>query len=340
MEKQKIIKNEMAKNEKEMIVYVTNYYDKKIEDNKIIINDNFELLEKIGNGSFWSVNKIKRKLLSSKGEVIDNNYYVFKKGNLNKKIINFNEKEIECRIGVKEYNILKEICHPNISRLYECIIDENKNKIILVMEYCDLGSLMISKSKDNYDYYEYNKNVMEYLWKKYNKNKNIPNIFSYKINEQKDFFEKITFEILIQLISALKYLKNKLIAHLDIKPENILIKNIDNEDNNNYVKLSDFSISKKIPSENSKIEFFGGTPIFNPPEIEVEEEIDPFKYDIYTLGATIYSFLFNDFNFSEIKNTHNEINNKKLAKILLLTLEPNFYNRASINQIEDIILSD
>ena len=87
MEKQKIIKNEMAKNEKEMIVYVTNYYDKKIEDNKIIINDNFELLEKIGNGSFWSVNKIKRKLLSSKGEVIDNNYYVFKKGNLNKKII-------------------------------------------------------------------------------------------------------------------------------------------------------------------------------------------------------------------------------------------------------------
>ena len=98
----------MAKNEKEMIVYLTNYYNKKIEDNKIIINDNFELLEKIGNGSFWSVNKIKRKLLSSKGEVIDNNYYVFKKGNLNKKIINFNEKEIECRIGVKEYNILKE----------------------------------------------------------------------------------------------------------------------------------------------------------------------------------------------------------------------------------------
>ena len=27
----------MAKNEKEMIVYVTNYYDKKIEDNKIIM---------------------------------------------------------------------------------------------------------------------------------------------------------------------------------------------------------------------------------------------------------------------------------------------------------------
>ena len=63
MENQKIIKNEMAKNEKEMIVYLTNYYNKKIEDNKIIINDNFELLEKIGNGYFFLFNKIKRKLL-------------------------------------------------------------------------------------------------------------------------------------------------------------------------------------------------------------------------------------------------------------------------------------
>ena len=339
MENEKIIKNEMAKCEKDMIVYFTSHYNEKIEDNKIIINDNFEVLEKIGEGSYWKVIKVKRKLLSSKGEVIENNYYVFKKGVLNKKIINFNEKDKECRIGVKEYKILKEICHPNIARLYECIIDNTLNKIILVMEYCDLGALMISKKKENTEYYEYNNKVMKYLWKKYEGEKKIPENFSYEYNEQKEFFEKASYEMLIQLVSALKYLKNKLIAHLDIKPENILIKTVENEDNDNFMKLSDFSISKKIPSENSKIEFYGGTPIYNPPEIENEEEIDPFKYDIYTLGATIFTFLFNKFNFSEIKNLQNVISNQKLYKILYITLEPDFSIRASINQIEEIILN-
>lgn len=59
---------------------------------------------------------------------------------------------------------MRRINQKNIARLYECIIDESLDKIVFVMEYCDLGQLM--KYNDDETGYEYNKNLIIFLLKK------------------------------------------------------------------------------------------------------------------------------------------------------------------------------
>ena len=79
------IKQNYAQNENEMKVYLTKFYNKEIINEKKIINKNYIIFETIGKGSFWTVKKVKRNLISKEGKLLDNNYYVFKKGQLNKK---------------------------------------------------------------------------------------------------------------------------------------------------------------------------------------------------------------------------------------------------------------
>ena len=83
-----------------------------------------------------------------------------------------------------EVNIMEQLSHPNIITLLEVIDRPDSNKIYLVLEYMDKGSL-----------YE---------------NSPVPE------NQAKDFF--------IQILTALEYLHETLhIVHQDIKPQNILI---------------------------------------------------------------------------------------------------------------------
>ena len=338
---QNLIKQNYATNENEMKVYLTKNYKKEIINNKTIINNNYIIYEKIGKGSFWTVKKVKRNLISKEGKLLDNNYYVFKKGELNKKIFlfddDFNNNNKENRIGLREFNLLKNICHKNISRLFECIIDKNKNKIVFVMEFCDLGSLM--KIKENE--YEYNLILMKFLYEKIFKknNEKIFEIDNFLYENYKEFFEFVAYEIFNQLINALFYLHiNKKIAHLDIKPDNILFKSYDlNEEKNNYIKLSDFSNSLKFNDLNEKINYLNGTPAFLPPETEEIEKFSPFKCDIFTLGASIYTFLFNSLEFKNYKEKIECINNIKLKNLLENSLNFDPEKRFDIIELKKLL---
>lgn len=42
---------------------------------------------------------------------------------------------------VSEVNILRGLSHPNIVKYYDRIIDKQKAKIFIIMEYCDGGDL-------------------------------------------------------------------------------------------------------------------------------------------------------------------------------------------------------
>jgi len=52
---------------------------------------------------------------------------------------------------VSEVNILRELQHPNIVRYYDRLIDREKSKIFIVMEYCkggDISTLIKNSRKE------------------------------------------------------------------------------------------------------------------------------------------------------------------------------------------------
>lgn len=62
------------------VVLMTYGYEKEKVNGKKLINGNFEILEKIGEGSFWTVFKVERSVID---EFIDQkSYHVFKEGKL------------------------------------------------------------------------------------------------------------------------------------------------------------------------------------------------------------------------------------------------------------------
>jgi len=62
-------------------VLMTYGYDKEKLNGKKIVNGNFEILEKLGEGTFWTVYKVERSVIN---ESINNkSLHVFKEGNLN-----------------------------------------------------------------------------------------------------------------------------------------------------------------------------------------------------------------------------------------------------------------
>ena len=84
-----------------------------------------------------------------------------------------------------------------------------------------------------------------------------------------------------QLLEALNFLHCKGIAHLDIKPSNILV------DKHGRVKLIDFGLSRRFGKEETCF-CFKGTKLFKAPEYFLKKPFDPFKADIWALGLTIY----------------------------------------------------
>ena len=95
-----------------------------------------------------------------------------------------------------EINILKEINHPNIIKLYE--VKETTQFSYLLMELCNGGGLS---------------DCLEYYQKKY----------------KKPFTEEIVQYLMKQIVSGINYLHEKNILHRDIKLDNILV-NFDSDE--------------------------------------------------------------------------------------------------------------
>ena len=149
-----------------------------------MILDEFTLVKKIANGTYSEI------------------YLTSKQGSKEK----YATKKIEIEMFTKnpkaksyldnEINILKEINHPNIVKLYD--IKDTSQYIYLVTEYCNGGGLS---------------DCLE----------------EYQKRNNKPFPENIVQYIMKQIVSALSYLHNKKILHRDIKLDNILV-NFDKEE--------------------------------------------------------------------------------------------------------------
>ena len=142
-----------------------------------------------------------------------------------------------------ELEVLRQADHPNIVKCYNYL--SNDTFAILVLEDCALGNLC--------DYIE----------------KNGPLKGAFLMKGVKDIFD------------SLEYLHSRQIAHLDLKPQNILI------DIHGRLKLSDFGISKQFIDDQLS-NFAGGTKFFMAPEIFSKKMYDPFKADVWSLGVTLF----------------------------------------------------
>lgn len=101
--------------------------------------------------------------------------------------------------------------------------------------------------------------------------------------------EDEAISIVKQIANALSEIHEEKVLHLDIKPDNIVLKT--NDHGETYPVLIDFGISKHFDSNNkptSSLGAKGASPGYAPQEQYADvTEFSP-KYDIYALGAVLY----------------------------------------------------
>jgi calcium/calmodulin-dependent protein kinase I len=149
----------------------------------------------------------------------------------------------------REIQIMKKLNHPNILKLYE--VYEDDEQFYLVME--------LVKGKELFD----------------------------KIVERGMYSERDAANIILQVVSAVRYLHENGIAHRDLKPENLLSAG---EEENEIVKIADFGFSKSFADEGEKLMTSCGSPGYVAPEILTAESYDK-SVDMWSVGVIIYILL-------------------------------------------------
>ncbi|KAF1997853.1 G2-specific protein kinase-like protein nimA [Amniculicola lignicola CBS 123094] len=223
-------------------------------------DEKYDVLEKIGHGSFGIIRKVKRK---SDGYI------------LCRKEISYSKMSAKEREQLQaELSILKELHHPNIVAYFERDHIKQSQDLHLYMEYCGNGDLgrVIRDLK--------NKNQLaeeEFIW----------SIFSqivsalYRCHYGED--PPAAGQNVLGLGAHAKPGNGKgkpMILHRDLKPENIFL------GNDNSVKLGDFGLSKILQSHDFASTYVG-TPFYMSPEICKAEQYT-LHSDIWALGCIMY----------------------------------------------------
>lgn len=145
-----------------------------------------------------------------------------------------------------------------------------------------------------------------------------------------------------QIIQGVEYLHQNNVAHLDLKPENILI------GNDFELKICDFDLSYR---EGDKHIFSEGTPFFGAPELSTRNCKNPYKADIYSMGAILFYLitggcmpkgnynggLYEYLQNKEAKWLGGNIGNlnKEVTELILGMVKTNPDERLKINQIKE-----
>uniref|UniRef100_A0ABM5GLE6 non-specific serine/threonine protein kinase n=1 Tax=Pogona vitticeps TaxID=103695 RepID=A0ABM5GLE6_9SAUR len=194
--------------------------------------DQYEIIQMIGEGSFGKVFLAKRKE--------DNQHCVIKEISLTK----LPRKEKES--SQKEVTLLARLKHPNIVDFYTSF--QEKDKLYIMMEYCDGGDLMK------------------------------------RINMQRGvlFAEDKILGWFVQISLGLKHIHDRKILHRDIKAQNIFLSN-----NGMTAKLGDFGIARMLSNTMELARTCVGTPYYLSPEI-CENRPYNNKTDMWSLGCVLY----------------------------------------------------
>ena len=132
-----------------------------------------------------------------------------------------------------------------------------------------------------------------YLILDYVSNGDLFSLLNYEFTELQVSF------IIAQLVLALTHLHRNNIIYRDLKPENILL------DDQGYIKLTDFGLSKQLASSQETTNSFCGTVEYMAPEI-IKREGHGTVTDFWSLGILIYEMLFGKLPFRSPNNNRRE----------------------------------
>ena len=159
-----------------------------------------------------------------------------------------------------EVDVLTRLNHPNIMKLHE--VYETSNSLYLVCEYLSGGSLI-----------DYLKTAKKFLTA-----------------------DEI-INIILGILSGLKYLNSKGYIHRDIKPDNIMLASVEGEQiKAENFKICDFGLAMK---ENASTYIYKrcGTPGFVPPEVVRASSTDPKAvffscvWDTFSVGVILHMLI-------------------------------------------------
>jgi serine/threonine protein kinase len=155
-----------------------------------------------------------------------------------------------------EIQIMNVLNHPNIVKCYEIIDDQKNQNTYFILEYMRKGTLG-----------------------------------NFLTQEKSTNFQKI-WNFFRDLLLGLEYCHEKAkIIHLDIKPENLLI------DELNRLKITDFGISYKFKDDDTIKPKNKGTPYFRAPEMTFDKPFKGRSSDIWAAGVTLYYSIYKKYPF-------------------------------------------
>ncbi|KAK4195387.1 putative G2-specific protein kinase nim-1 [Triangularia verruculosa] len=223
-------------------------------------SDKYEVLEKIGHGSFGVIRRVRRK---QDGMILCRKEISYLK---------MSQKEREQLHA--EFQILSTLRHPNIVGYYHREHLKATQDLHLYMEYCGNGDLgrVIKELQQKNQYAE-----ESFVW----------SIFSQLVSAlYRCHYGVDPPEVGKTVLGLGTTARPKAptggttILHRDLKPENVFL----GEDNS--VKLGDFGLSKVLQSHDFASTYVG-TPFYMSPEICAAEKYT-LKSDIWSLGCIIY----------------------------------------------------
>lgn len=251
------------------------------DQNQQILDQFWILKEQIGDGSFSRVRRTQHK--KSQEEF---GLKIYDKVVLDsQRKINYETNEFETNLVrlTSEIEIWTLLSHKHVCGLYQIYEMEGEPKVYLVMDLGEEGELASFLPSSR-------------TWQI---NKFLLNLYEDSKREGK--LTKLGYQLVFsQMIEAVEHLHSLKIAHRDLKPQNFVVKKWERENEITKEKyttfrilLIDFNSAKIINSDPPLVSETEGTVQFNSPEVifEIQNGIDPFVSDVWSLGVCFYSFV-------------------------------------------------
>lgn len=160
---------------------------------------------------------------------------------------------------MNEVNIMKALDHPCVIKMHDIV--NRPTSVCMVLEYMQGGDLLT------------------------------------RITSNKALSEQTSKLFFLQMCLAVQYLHAKGITHRDLKPDNILLQDGNEE---TLLKVSDFGLSKFVQTD-SVMRTLCGTPLYVAPEVLMTGGRGTYtsKVDIWSLGVVLFTMLSGTLPFSD-----------------------------------------